>query len=61
MTGLRSSLAASLWLVVSIFVVIVLALVSDAPVELVFAALVVGMLAAIAEWRANDRNDRKEP
>ena len=51
MTGLPGSLSIALSLVGSIWLVGVVALLVDAPGELVAATFVVGMLVGIAEWR----------
>ncbi|WP_194461716.1 hypothetical protein [Bradyrhizobium sp. CCBAU 53421] len=52
MTGLPDSLSIALSLVGSIWLVGVVALLVDAPGELVAATFVVGTLVGIAEWRA---------
>ncbi|WP_157863386.1 hypothetical protein [Bradyrhizobium tropiciagri] len=52
MTGLPGSISIALSLVGSIWLVGVVALLVDAPGELVAATFVVGMLVGIAEWQA---------
>ncbi|MCS3453202.1 MULTISPECIES: hypothetical protein [Bradyrhizobium] len=52
MTGLPGSLSIALSLVGSIWLVGVVALLVDAPGELVAAAFVFGVLAGFVEWRA---------
>jgi hypothetical protein len=52
MTGLPASLSIAFWLVGSIWLVAILAHVFDAPHEIVYAALVVGLLAGVVEWLA---------
>lgn len=51
MTGLPGSLSIALSLVGSIWLVGVVALLVDAPGELVAATFVVGLVTGIAEWR----------
>jgi hypothetical protein len=52
MTGLPASLSIAIWLVGSIWFVAILAHFFDAPREIVYAALAVGLLAGVAEWLA---------
>jgi hypothetical protein len=52
MARLPTSLSVALWLVGSIWLVAILAHVFDAPYEIVYAALALGLIAGIAEWLA---------
>jgi len=63
MTGLPGSLSIALSLVGSIWLVGVVALLVDAPGELVAATFVVGLVTGIAEWRGMIRKsgDRFSP
>jgi hypothetical protein len=58
MTGLPASLSIAFWLVGSIWLVAILAHVFDAPHEIVYAALVVGLLVGVVEWLALRRTKR---
>jgi hypothetical protein len=49
---LPTSLSIALWLVGSIWLVGLLAHLFDAPREIVFAALIVGLFSGVAEWFA---------
>ncbi|MES5487773.1 hypothetical protein QMZ05_33920 [Bradyrhizobium sp. INPA03-11B] len=52
MTGLPGSISIALSLVGSIWLVGVVALLVDAPGELVAATFVVGLVTGVVEWRA---------
>jgi hypothetical protein len=56
MAKLPPSLAIALWIVGSIWLVALVAHIFDAPHEIVYAALVFGLLAGVAEWLAVKRS-----
>ena len=56
MTGLPTSLSIALWLTGSMWVVGMLAYTFDAPVEIVFATFIIGLVGGVAEWLARRWN-----
>jgi hypothetical protein len=62
MSGLPTSLCIGLWLVGSIWIVGLIAYISDAPGHIVWATLLIGAFAGVTEWvirrRTTDRSAR---
>jgi predicted PurR-regulated permease PerM len=58
MTGLPTSLSIGLWLVGSIWLVAALAYAFDVSEEVVWAALIAGLLAGFVEWLVRRRARR---
>jgi hypothetical protein len=62
MSSLPTSLSIGLWLVGSIWIVGLIAYLSDAPGHIVWASLLIGVFAGVVEWatrrRATNRSAR---
>jgi hypothetical protein len=58
MAGLPASLSIAFWLVGSIWLVAIMAHILDAPHQVVYAALALGVIAGIVEWLVVKGNNR---
>jgi len=50
MKGLPTSLSIALWIVGSTWFIAILAYAIDAPVEVIWATFIFGLIAGLAEW-----------